>query len=205
MRHHCACCNDALCGAKVFTKAPRSLDCVHEPCSSLRAAHNIEPEHATVEIVAMVLVSKIFLRMRSKAWVHNFGDLGMALKELGNGQSRLALLPHTQRHCLCRLHNHEGSKWMQDIAMHILNPLHLLRQLCILGHDRTTHHHVVALIVLCQALDHHIGTMVQWSANNWSCKCCIDHVLCTTFLRNSGDSLYVAQREEWVCRSLAED
>mmetsp|Transcript_26919 Transcript_26919/g.48650 ORF Transcript_26919/g.48650 Transcript_26919/m.48650 type:complete len:264 (+) Transcript_26919:644-1435(+) len=89
--------------------------------------------------------------------------------------------------------------------MHVLHPLDLLVHLLVRRDDRTSSHHVVTLVVLRQALNDHVCSVVQWSAHDRSCKSGVDYMLGAACMGNVGDCLDVSQGKDWVCRSLTED
>mmetsp|Transcript_57181 Transcript_57181/g.149770 ORF Transcript_57181/g.149770 Transcript_57181/m.149770 type:complete len:231 (+) Transcript_57181:160-852(+) len=205
MRHHRAGRDDALRCAEVLAQAPRPLDLVHQLGAGRRAALDVEPEHAAVQAVAVVLVRQCLLGEGGQARVVHLGDLGVALQEGGDGHGIGALLLHAQAHGLGGLQDDEGRERVHDVAVHILNPLDLGRELRGPRDDRAAGHHVVALIILRQALDDHVGAVLNRPANHGRGEGGIDDVVGTVLLGELGDRLDVAQGQQGVGRHLAED
>mmetsp|Transcript_28495 Transcript_28495/g.50950 ORF Transcript_28495/g.50950 Transcript_28495/m.50950 type:complete len:288 (+) Transcript_28495:106-969(+) len=202
--HHCTGCDDALSGTQVLAQAPGPLANVHQLLASLNTSQDLEPKHASVDAVTVVLVSKSLLRMGGQARIAHLRDFWVLLQEFRNGHSIMALLPDTESHCLAGLQDHEGREGVDDVSMHILHELNPRMHLLILGDECTSCHHVVALVVLGQALNHHVCTPVKWADHHWSGKCGVDHMLGTTSMCNVGDRLDVGQSQHRIGRCLAE-
>merc|ERR1712060_169272 len=58
VRHHGAGRDDALCGTEVLAETPRPLNVVHEPGAGLRPTNDVEPQHAPMHAIPMVLVGE---------------------------------------------------------------------------------------------------------------------------------------------------
>mmetsp|Transcript_2244 Transcript_2244/g.3255 ORF Transcript_2244/g.3255 Transcript_2244/m.3255 type:complete len:282 (-) Transcript_2244:272-1117(-) len=205
MCHHSTSRDDTLCSPQILTQTPWSLAHVHQLGAGFRATHNVKPKHTTMNSISMVLVGEVFLWMGGQTWIHHLGHLGMLFQKRRNGHCIFTLFPHSQMHGLACLQDDVGRKRVDDVAMHILNPLHLLMHRLVLADHSTSSHDVVSLVVLGQALDHHISTPVQGTAHNGCCEGGIDHVLCTSILGNLGHSLDVSQGQDRIGRGLAED
>mmetsp|Transcript_34538 Transcript_34538/g.78895 ORF Transcript_34538/g.78895 Transcript_34538/m.78895 type:complete len:245 (+) Transcript_34538:26-760(+) len=193
MGHDSACCDDGLCGSKVFAQRPWPLDAVHKSSACLRPSDDVKPQHTPVQAITVVLICKVLLGMGCKAGIHDLCHLWMFLQVLCNSHGVFALLPHAQAHRLGGLHDDVGCEWVHDVAMNVLNPLHQSCCLLVLAYYGSACHHVVPLVVLGQALDHHISTVVQGSAHHWGCKCGVDNVPGPGILGYLGNRLEVAQ------------
>mmetsp|Transcript_58343 Transcript_58343/g.71343 ORF Transcript_58343/g.71343 Transcript_58343/m.71343 type:complete len:299 (-) Transcript_58343:295-1191(-) len=205
MGHHCASRDDALGGSQVLAQTPRALTHVHELGPCCRAALDVKPEHATMQSIAMILIGQGFLWMRGQAWIHHLGHLGMFLQKGGDGHGIFTLFPHSQVHGLACLHDDVGSEGVDDVAMHILDPFHLLVQCLILADHCTSSHDVVPLVVLGQALNHHVCTPVQGTTDHGCGKGGINDMLGASILGDLGDRLDVRQGQYGVRWGLAED
>merc|ERR1712216_264500 len=114
-------------------------------------------------------------------------------------------MPDPECHGLAGLHYDEGCEWVDDIAMDVLNMLHSCVHLLIFADDCTASHHVVALIELCQALDHHVAAMVQWPQDDGCGEGGVAHMLGTRIVGNLRDHLEVTHGEQGVGWLFAED
>mmetsp|Transcript_74691 Transcript_74691/g.164933 ORF Transcript_74691/g.164933 Transcript_74691/m.164933 type:complete len:214 (+) Transcript_74691:379-1020(+) len=158
-----------------------------------------------METVSVVLVGQGFLWVRGQARIHHLRHLGVLLQKACNRHGILTLLPHSQVHGLAGLQDDVGRKGVDDVAMHVLDPFHLLVKCLVLADHGTSRHDVVPLVVLGQALNHHVCTPVQRTTDHRCCKGRINHMLCACVLGDLGDSLDVGQRQDRVCRGLTED
>mmetsp|Transcript_58237 Transcript_58237/g.127849 ORF Transcript_58237/g.127849 Transcript_58237/m.127849 type:complete len:395 (+) Transcript_58237:164-1348(+) len=205
MSHDGASSDDALGGAQVLAQAPGPLDGVHQAGACLGSAHDVEPEHAAVEAVAVVLVGQLLLGVRGEAGVDDLGDLRVALQELGDLHGGGALLLHSESHGLGGLEDHEGGEGVHDVAVDVLDPLHLVSQLLVLRDHGATSHDVVAFVVLGQTLNDHVRTVVERSADDRGGESGVHNMVRTDLLGDFGDALDVAEREDGVGRGLGED
>mmetsp|Transcript_21833 Transcript_21833/g.41128 ORF Transcript_21833/g.41128 Transcript_21833/m.41128 type:complete len:322 (+) Transcript_21833:310-1275(+) len=152
----------------------------------------------------MVLVGDRLLRMRGQARIHHLRHLGVLLQELGNCHRVLRLLPHAQMHGLAGLQNDISSEGVDDVAVDVLDPLHLLVHGLVLADHGTSCHHVVAFIVLCQALDHHVRPPVKRATHDGRGKGGVDYMLGASLVGNLRDRLKISERQNWVGGGLAE-
>jgi len=108
--------------------------------------------------IAVIFVGDGLLWERGQAWVVDPLDLWVCLQPCGQRHSGLTLLPDPECHGLGGLRDDEGSKRVDDIPVDVLHVLYGCVCRLIFRDHRTPCHHVVALVILRQALDHHVAT-----------------------------------------------
>mmetsp|Transcript_117186 Transcript_117186/g.332068 ORF Transcript_117186/g.332068 Transcript_117186/m.332068 type:complete len:397 (+) Transcript_117186:149-1339(+) len=205
VRHDRAGRDDALRRAQVLAEAPGPLARVHQARAGLGTPDDVEPEHAAVQVVPVLLVRERLLGEGGQARVDDPGDLGVLLEELRDVHGVLGLLLHPEGHGLGRLQYDERREGVHDVPVHVLDPLDLLRELLRGGDDGAAGHHVVPLVVLRQALDHHVGAVVDGPAHDGRREGRVADVRGAVLLRDLRDPLEVGQRQHWIRGALRED
>mmetsp|Transcript_31002 Transcript_31002/g.95760 ORF Transcript_31002/g.95760 Transcript_31002/m.95760 type:complete len:455 (-) Transcript_31002:40-1404(-) len=205
VRHHGRARDDGLGRAEVLAQAPRLLDGVHELAARLRAALDLEPQHAAVEAAAVLLVSERLLRVRLEARVADGVDLRVGLQELGDRLGVVRLLADAEREGLGGLQLVESDLRRHGAAEDVLVEADLLVPLLSGRDDGAADGDVVAVVVLGRGLQDQVDAVVDRAADDGRGEGRVGHVHEALLLGERRERRQVGEHERRVGRGLGED
>mmetsp|Transcript_30695 Transcript_30695/g.74119 ORF Transcript_30695/g.74119 Transcript_30695/m.74119 type:complete len:347 (-) Transcript_30695:408-1448(-) len=202
VRHNGARRDDALRGTQILAQRPWPLDGIHQFDG---ISLDVEPEHAAVQPVAMLTISKFLLGMGRESGVDHPAHLGMGFQEGRDFHRRRGLLTDAQPHRFHRLEHEEGGHGRHDVPVHVLYELNPLVQLGSFGHERSPRADVQPVVILGQGLDGEVAPVIEGTAHVRRCERRIAHVQNVMTLGDFGYGIEIGKRQSRVRGTLAED